>query len=77
MQQQAATAQAAAAAQAAAVSGNVPGPASVGGIAPAVGESTVPCCGAYMAKPASRALSRRPSRIALTWPRLDDLAGVQ
>ena len=37
MQQQAATAQAAAAAQAAAVAGNVPGPASVGGIAPAVG----------------------------------------
>ena len=37
MQQQAATAQAAAAAQAAAVSGNVPGPASVGGIAPAIG----------------------------------------
>ncbi|XP_074647139.1 mothers against decapentaplegic homolog 4-like isoform X2 [Tubulanus polymorphus] len=36
MQQQAATAQAAAAAQAAAVAGNVPGPASVGGIAPAV-----------------------------------------
>ncbi len=39
MQQQAATAQAAAAAQAAAVAGNIPGPASVGGIAPAVGES--------------------------------------
>lgn len=38
MQQQAATAQAAAAAQAAAVAGNVPGPASVGGIAPAVGK---------------------------------------
>ena len=38
MQQQAATAQAAAAAQAAAVAGTVPGPASVGGIAPAVGE---------------------------------------
>ena len=37
MQQQAARAQAAAAAQAAAVAGNVPGPASVGGIAPAVG----------------------------------------
>lgn len=37
MQQQAATAQAAAAAQAAAVAGTVPGPASVGGIAPAVG----------------------------------------
>ena len=36
MQQQAATAQAAAAAQAAAVAGNVPGPASVGGIAPAI-----------------------------------------
>jgi len=36
MQQQAATAQAAAAAQAAAVAGTVPGPASVGGIAPAV-----------------------------------------
>lgn len=36
MQQQAATAQAAAAAQAAAVSGNIPGPGSVGGIAPAV-----------------------------------------
>lgn len=41
MQQQAATAQAAAAAQAAAVAGNVPGPASVGGIAPAVGLSAV------------------------------------
>ncbi|XP_059836120.1 mothers against decapentaplegic homolog 4 isoform X3 [Hypanus sabinus] len=36
MQQQAATAQAAAAAQAAAVAGNIPGPGSVGGIAPAV-----------------------------------------
>ena len=41
MQQQAATAQAAAAAQAAAVAGNVPGPASVGGIAPAVGECQI------------------------------------
>lgn len=40
MQQQAATAQAAAAAQAAAVAGTVPGPASVGGIAPAVGKSS-------------------------------------
>lgn len=39
MQQQAATAQAAAAAQAAAVAGNIPGPASVGGIAPAIGLS--------------------------------------
>ena len=39
MQQQAATAQAAQAAQAAAVAGNVPGPASVGGIAPAMGET--------------------------------------
>ena len=39
MQQQAATAQAAAAAQAAAVAGNIPGPGSVGGIAPAVSES--------------------------------------
>lgn len=38
MQQQAATAQAAAATQAAAVAGNIPGPGSVGGIAPAVGE---------------------------------------
>ncbi|XP_056294785.1 mothers against decapentaplegic homolog 4 isoform X3 [Pseudoliparis swirei] len=36
MQQQAATAQAAAAVQAAAVAGNIPGPGSVGGIAPAV-----------------------------------------
>uniref|UniRef100_A0A673GU49 Mothers against decapentaplegic homolog n=1 Tax=Sinocyclocheilus rhinocerous TaxID=307959 RepID=A0A673GU49_9TELE len=36
MQQQAATATAAAAAQAAAVAGNIPGPGSVGGIAPAV-----------------------------------------
>uniref|UniRef100_A0A6Q2XNY9 Mothers against decapentaplegic homolog n=1 Tax=Esox lucius TaxID=8010 RepID=A0A6Q2XNY9_ESOLU len=36
MQQQAATAQAAAAAQAAAVAGNMPGPGSVGGIAPAI-----------------------------------------
>ena len=40
MQQQAATAQAAAAAQAAAVAGNIPGPGSVGGIAPAISE----CC---------------------------------
>lgn len=38
MQQQAATAQAAAAAQAAAVAGTIPGPGSVGGIAPAMGE---------------------------------------
>lgn len=38
MQQQAATAQAAAAAQAAAVAGNIPGPGSVGGIAPAISE---------------------------------------
>lgn len=36
MQQQAATAQAAAAAQAAAVAGHIPGPHSVGGIAPAI-----------------------------------------
>ncbi|XP_076366241.1 mothers against decapentaplegic homolog 4-like isoform X3 [Tachypleus tridentatus] len=36
MQQQAATAQAAAAAQAAAVAGHIPGPAAVGGIAPAI-----------------------------------------
>lgn len=42
MQQQAATAQAAAAAQAAAVAGNIPGPGSVGGIAPAISESLVP-----------------------------------
>ena len=41
MQQQAATAQAAAAAQAAAVAGTVPGPASVGGIAPAVGKLNI------------------------------------
>jgi len=41
MQQQAATAQAAAAAQAAAVAGNIPGPGSVGGIAPAISESLV------------------------------------
>lgn len=40
MQQQAATAQAAAAAQAAAVAGNIPGPGSVGGIAPAISESS-------------------------------------
>uniref|UniRef100_A0A8C7HA76 Mothers against decapentaplegic homolog n=1 Tax=Oncorhynchus kisutch TaxID=8019 RepID=A0A8C7HA76_ONCKI len=39
MQQQAATAQAAAAAQAAAVAGNIPGPGSVGGIAPAISMS--------------------------------------
>ena len=43
MQQQAATAQAAQAAQAAAVAGNVPGPASVGGIAPAMGEVFMSC----------------------------------
>lgn len=47
MQQQAATAQAAAAAQAAAVAGNVPGPASVGGIAPAVGKCLFVCTGNY------------------------------
>lgn len=41
MQQQAVTAQAAAAAQAAAVAGNIPGPGSVGGIAPAVSESNL------------------------------------
>lgn len=40
MQQQAATAQAAAAAQAAAVAGNIPGPGSVGGIAPAISTYT-------------------------------------
>ena len=39
IQQQAATSLAAAAAQAAAVAGNMPGPSSVGGIAPAVSES--------------------------------------
>ena len=38
MQQQAHTAVAAANAQAAAVSGKIPGPGSVGGIAPAIGE---------------------------------------
>lgn len=43
MQQQAATAQAAAAAQAAAVAGNIPGPGSVGGIAPAISEFSY-CC---------------------------------
>lgn len=43
MQQQAATAQAAAAAQAAAVAGNIPGPGSVGGIAPAISECSN-CC---------------------------------
>lgn len=42
MQQQAATAQAAAAAQAAAVAGSIPGPGSVGGIAPAISELL--CC---------------------------------
>lgn len=43
MQQQAATAQAAAAAQAAAVAGNIPGPGSVGGIAPAISECSYGC----------------------------------
>ena len=43
IQQQAATSLAAAAAQAAAVAGNVPGPSSVGGIAPAVSESLPRC----------------------------------
>jgi len=38
IQQQAATSMAAVAAQAAAVAGNVPGPVSVGGIAPAISE---------------------------------------
>ncbi|KAJ4450800.1 hypothetical protein ANN_02230, partial [Periplaneta americana] len=41
MQQQAATAQAAAAAQAAAVAGHIPGPHSVGGIAPAIKTITI------------------------------------
>ena len=41
MQKQTASAEAAAAAQAAAVSGTVGGPASVGGIAPALGEIVV------------------------------------
>jgi hypothetical protein len=45
MQQQAATAQAAAAAQAAAVAGHIPGPHSVGGIAPAISKwSNTPFC---------------------------------
>lgn len=42
MRSQAATAQAAAAAQAAAVAGQVPGPSSVGGIAPAVSKCQIP-----------------------------------
>ena len=50
MQQQAATAQAAAAAQAAAVAGNVPGPASVGGIAPAVGRYHMIFTGTFLVK---------------------------
>lgn len=41
MQQQAATAQAAAAAQAAAVAGHIPGPNSVGGIAPAISKCVI------------------------------------
>jgi len=41
MQQQAATAQAAAAAQAAAVAGHIPGPHSVGGIAPAISKWSI------------------------------------
>lgn len=45
MQQQAATAQAAAAAQAAAVAGNIPGPGSVGGIAPAISTYAFGLCG--------------------------------
>ncbi|CAB0019274.1 unnamed protein product [Nesidiocoris tenuis] len=45
MQQQAATAQAAAAAQAAAVAGHIPGPHSVGGIAPAISLSAAACIG--------------------------------
>ncbi|XP_014241100.1 mothers against decapentaplegic homolog 4 isoform X2 [Cimex lectularius] len=45
MQQQAATAQAAAAAQAAAVAGHIPGPHSVGGIAPAISLSASACIG--------------------------------
>lgn len=44
MQQQAATAQAAAAAQAAAVAGNIPGPGSVGGIAPAISKFRTSQC---------------------------------
>lgn len=44
MQQQAATAQAAAAAQAAAVAGNIPGPGSVGGIAPAISKCALGLC---------------------------------
>lgn len=49
MQQQAATAQAAAAAQAAAVAGNIPGPGSVGGIAPAISESAPLCLNVLIA----------------------------
>lgn len=45
MQHQAATAQAAAAAQAAAVAGHIPGPHSVGGIAPAISLSSAACIG--------------------------------
>ncbi|XP_018430457.1 PREDICTED: mothers against decapentaplegic homolog 4-like [Nanorana parkeri] len=45
MQQQAATAQAASAAQAAAVAGTIPGPGSVGGIAPAVSLSAAAAIG--------------------------------
>lgn len=45
MQQQAATAQAAAAAQAAAVAGNIPGPGSVGGIAPAISKKQMEAAG--------------------------------
>lgn len=62
MQQQAATAQAAAAAQAAAVAGNIPGPGSVGGIAPAISKyinCLVPFC-PYL-KTDNMALSPHPS----------------
>jgi MAD (mothers against decapentaplegic) family protein 4 len=48
MTTQAATAQAAAAAQAAAVAGHIPGPHSVGGIAPAISKFTRYCLETFL-----------------------------
>lgn len=63
MQQQAATAQAAAAAQAAAVAGNIPGPGSVGGIAPAISE----CCNCCSHVPSSKCIIVTASQRCPVW----------
>ena len=68
MQQQAATAQAAAAAQAAAVAGNIPGPGSVGGIAPAVSESRLSVLSAFAPPPQVGAAAPTSSYCPLCTP---------